>query len=88
MRYLEHCQIVTLTLLVARQSSPPRSVEVRSEELLRQLSYAIKNHLGHQKPSTRGFGTQRQNGSLLAPRWFAYNRTFPCMEATYPLSLL
>ena len=29
-------------------------VEVRSEELLRQLSYAIKNQLG----------------SLLAPRWF------------------
>ena len=38
--------------------------------LLRQLSYAIKNQLGHPKP-TRGFGTQRSNGSLLAPRWFS-----------------
>ena len=38
--------------------------------LLRQLSYAIKNQLGHPKPPTRGFGTQRPNGSLLAPRWF------------------
>ena len=39
--------------------------------LLRQLSYAIKNQLGHPKPpTTRGFGTQRPNGSLLAPRWF------------------
>ena len=45
-------------------------VEVRSEELQRQLSYAIKNQLGHPKPPTRGFGTQRPNGSLLAPRWF------------------
>jgi len=26
--------------------------------LLRQLSYAIKNQLGHPKPPTRGFGTQ------------------------------
>ena len=34
--------------------------------LLRQLSYAIKNQLGHPKPPTRGFGTQRPNGSLLA----------------------
>ena len=25
--------------------------------LLRQLSYAIKNQLGHPKPPTRGFGT-------------------------------
>ena len=38
--------------------------------MLRQLSYAIKNQLGHPKPPTRGFGTQRHNGSLLAPRWF------------------
>ena len=38
--------------------------------MLRQLSYAIKNQLGHPKPPTRGFGTQRPNGSLLAPRWF------------------
>ena len=45
-------------------------VEVRSEELLRQLSYAIKNQLGHPKPPTRGFGTQRPNGSLLALNWF------------------
>ena len=42
-----------------------------SEELLRQQSYAIKNQLGHPKPPTRGFGTQRPLlGSLLAPRWF------------------
>ena len=33
-------------------------VEDWSEELLRQQSYAIKNQLGHQKPPTRGFGTQ------------------------------
>ena len=33
-------------------------VEDCSEELLRQLSYAIKNQLGHPKPPTRGFGTQ------------------------------
>ena len=26
--------------------------------LLRQLSYAIKNQLGHPKPPTRGFGTK------------------------------
>ena len=38
--------------------------------LLRQLSYAIKNQLGHPKTPTRGFGTQRPKGSLLAPRWF------------------
>ena len=39
--------------------------------LLRQLSYAIKNQLGHPKPPTRGFGTQRPIlGSMLAPRWF------------------
>ena len=38
--------------------------------LLRQLSYAIKNQLGHPKPPTRGFGTQRPNWSLLALRWF------------------
>ena len=37
-------------------------VEEWSEELLRQLSYAIKNQLGHPKPPTRGFGTQRPNG--------------------------
>ena len=37
--------------------------------LLCQLSYAIKNQLGHPKPPTRGFGTQRPNWSLLAPRW-------------------
>ena len=37
-------------------------VEVRSEELLHQISYAIKNQLGHPKPPTRGFGTQRPNG--------------------------
>ena len=33
----------------------------------RQLSYAIKNQL---KASKAPFGTQRPNGSLLAPRWF------------------
>ena len=33
-------------------------VEDCSEELLRQLSYAIKNQLGHLKPPNRGFGTQ------------------------------
>ena len=33
-------------------------VEEWSEELLGQLSYAIKNQLGHPKPPTRGFGTQ------------------------------
>ena len=37
-------------------------VEDCSEELLRQLSFAIKNQLGHSKPPTRGI--------LLAPRWF------------------
>ena len=37
-------------------------VDVRSEELLRQLSYAI---------------------SFMYKG--AYNRTFPCLEATYPL---
>ena len=41
------------------QSGPPRSVEEWSEELLRQLSYAIKNQL--QSP---------QLGSLLALRLF------------------
>ena len=33
--------------------------------LLRQLYYAIKNQLGHPKPHTRGFGTQRPNGELV-----------------------
>ena len=41
----------------------------RDLQLLRQLSYAIKNQLRHPKPPF-GFGTQRPNGSLLAPRWF------------------
>ena len=31
--------------------------------LLHQLSYAIKNQLGHRTPPTRGFGTQRTNRS-------------------------
>ena len=49
-------------------------VEVCSEELLRQQSYAIKYQLGHPKPPARGFGTQNTpialGGILLAPRWF------------------
>ena len=62
--------------------------------MLRQQSYAIKNQLGHPKPSTRGFGTQNTilgvfclllAGSL----WHkgAYKRTFPCMEANYPYTI-
>ena len=47
-----------------------------------QLSYAIKNQLGHPKP---------QLGDISCPKLVLYgieaphNRTFPCMEATYPL---
>ena len=60
-------------------------VEDCSEELLCQQSYAITNQLRHSKPPpTRGFGTLLA-GSL----WHkgAYNRTFPCMEATYPYAI-
>ena len=46
-----------------RQRSPLSLVE-SFIVLLRQLSYAIKNQLGHPKHPTRGFGTQRPNGSL------------------------
>ena len=36
-----------------------------------QLSYAIKNQLGHPKPATRGFGTKYLHwGIFLALRWF------------------
>ena len=59
-------------------------VEDCSEELLRQQSYAIKNHIGHPKPPTRVFCLLLA-GSL----WHkgAYNRTFPCMEANYPYDI-
>ena len=52
-------------------------VEDCSEELLRQLSYAIKNQLGH--PYLPLAGSLWHNG--------AYNRTFPCMEANYPYAI-
>ena len=42
-----------------------RDVEVSSKELLRQLSYAIKNQLVASKAPSRGFGTQNT-----PPRWF------------------
>ena len=57
------------SIVTLRQCSPLSLVE-RFIVLLRQLSFAIKNQLGHPKPPTRGFGTQRPNGSLLALRWF------------------
>ena len=49
--------------------------------LLHQLSFAIKNQLGHPKPPTRGFFL-----ILAGSFWYkaAYNRFFPCMAATYP----
>ena len=52
---------------------------------LRQLSSAIKNQLGHLKPPTRGVFCLLLAGSL----WHkgAYNRTFLCMEATYPYAI-
>ena len=56
------------------------------QSCLCQQSYAIKNHLGHPKPPTRGFGTQiflLLAGSI--GHKGAYNRTFPCMEANYPI---
>ena len=43
--------------------------------LLWQLSYAIKNQLGHPKPPTRGFGTQ--NTLWHKDRWL------PCTERSY-----
>ena len=51
--------------------------------LICQLSYAIKNQLGHPKPPT-GLCLLLA-GSL----WHedAYNSSFPCMEANYPYAI-
>ena len=71
---------VRLSTLIGRGPTWPCSHWTRASEcwnifivLLRQLSYAIKNQLGHRKPLSSIFGTQRpSNSSDLTSRWTGY----------------
>ena len=69
-------------------SNEPRLSLVESfKVLLRQVSYAIKNQLGHPKPPTRGFGTQNTPRGvfclLLSGSLWHKDRWLPCTERSY-----